>query len=252
MNKKSLMGIALAAVITLSSTSAIVLASQNTEKATKNVVKVASSNVSENKTGDMGELKASDIEELKTSDKKAIELAKSYLKKYMNVDMDEKMKQDNLRADVGRDKDASKVVYVFFDAVDQDKIGEEFEKNHMIYDDYAVMIYLKDGKVSSIYAADGIKSARKFNVDKQKVKAVAEKFLKDKGLYDGIATMDLIGDSHISKYGSEYGSASINCKDANGNEVYWVQIDLNTYSVIGLTERKEAKSEGLVLNVNAD
>lgn len=238
MNKKSLMGLALAAVITLSSTSAIVFASQNTEKGTTNVVKVASSNVSENKN--------SDIEALKTSDEKAIQLAKDYLKKYMNVDMDEKMKQDHLRADVGRDEAKSKVVFVYFDPIDAEKSYETFKKTNTIADDYKVMIYLKDGKVASVRAIDGVKLGLGLKCDKEKGKAVAEKFLKDKGLYDGIATIDLLE----SNYGDvkESGMACMICKDASGNEVSYVEIDLNNYSVIGFDDIKEGKSEGLLPN----
>lgn len=238
MNKKSLMGLALAAVITLSSTSAIVFASQNIEKATTNIVKVASSNVSESKN--------SDVEQLKTSDEKAIELAKDYLKKYMNVDMDEKMKKDHLRADVGRDEAKSKVVYVYFDPIDAENSYEIFKKTNTIFDDYKVMIYLKDGKVSSVRAADGVKLGLGLKCDKEKAKAATEKFLKDKGLSDGIATIDLFGES----YGDikEGGMVPMICKDANGNEAFYVDIDLNTYSVIGFDELKEAKSESLLPN----
>lgn len=238
MNKKSLMGLALAAVITLSSTSAIVFASQNTEKGTTNVVKIASSNVSENKN--------SDVEKLKTSDEKAIQLAKDYLKKYMNVDMDEKMKRDHLRADVGRDEAKSKVVYVYFDPIDAEKSYETFKKTNTISDDYKVMIYLKDGKVSSVRAIDGVKLGLGLKCDKEKAKAVTEKFLKDKGLSEGIATIDLLENN----YGDvkESGMKTMVCKDASGNEVSYVDIDLNTYSVVGFDELKEGKSEGLLPN----
>ncbi|PJI07896.1 MULTISPECIES: hypothetical protein [Clostridium] len=237
MNTRKLIGLTLTAVVIISSTFVINFEGKNTEKATKNVVKVASSNLSENSN--------SNVDELKTSDKKAIDLAKNYLKKYMNVDMDEKMKQDHLRADVGRDKDASKVVYVFFDPIDAEKSYETFNKTNTIYDDYNVMIYLKDGKVASIRALDGIKSTKGLKCDKEKAKAATEKFLKDKGIFDGIASIDLIGDSDAGK---EYGRVMMNCKDATGNEIFYVEVDLNTYSVVGFDEIKEGKSEGLMPN----
>lgn len=240
MNTRKLIGLTLTAVVIISSTFVINFEGKNTEKATKNVVKVASSNVSENGN--------SNIDELKTSDEKAIGLAKNYLKKYMNVDMDEKMKQDHLRADVGRDKDASKVVYVFFDPIDAEKSYETFKKTNTIYDDYKVMIYLKDGKVSSVRALDGVKLGLGLKCDKEKAKVVTEKFLKDKGLSDGIATIDLLENNYGDTDTKEGGRACMICKDANGNEVSYVDIDLNNYSVVGFDDIKEGKSEGLLPN----
>lgn len=238
MNKKSLMGLALVAVVTLTSTSVVAFASQNTEKGTTNVVKVASSNVSENKN--------SDVEALKTSDEKAIELAKDYLKKYMNVDMDEKMKQDHLSAHVCRDEAKSKVVFVCFQSIDPEKSYETFKKTNTIYHDYKVMIDLKDGKVSGVNAIDGVKLGQGLKCDKEKAKAVTEKFLKDKGLSDGIATIDLLE----SNYGDvkDIGMACMICKDASGNEAFYVNIDLNTYSVASFVDIKESKSEGFFPN----
>lgn len=82
MDKKSLMGLALAAVVTLSSTSVIAFASQNTEKSTRNVIKVETSNVKNISTNYKTKL-------INISDEEAIQIAKKAIKDNYGVDVDE-------------------------------------------------------------------------------------------------------------------------------------------------------------------
>lgn len=164
MNKKSLMGLALAAVVTLSSTSVIAFASQNTEKSTTNVVKVVSNKVNTDKSNVNAQNQ--DI----TNDK-AIQIAKKALKYYLGVDIETKIKTDGLKVTVDNYKYAKGPIMVAFDkGIDKYAAPEA-----------SVAISKNDGKATFV-AWRGDRENKEFPYDEAKVKQAAENYIKEKGL----------------------------------------------------------------------
>lgn len=173
MNKKSLMGLALAAVVTLSSTSVIVFASQNTEKSTRNVVKVASSNVKANKSGSEVDAQNKNI-----SDDQAIQIAKKALKDYLGVDIEAKIKTDGLKSTVNGSRD--RIMVSFQKGNDQKEMPEA-----------SVEIVKKDGKARLVIWRGNRENGenKEYSYDAAKVKQLAENYLKKMGLDKGIKSV---------------------------------------------------------------
>lgn len=170
MSKKSLIGLALAAVVTLSSTSVIVWASQNTEKSTRNVVKISSSNVKVNNSDS-----ESNVQNKNISNDQAIKIAKKALKNYLGVDIEAKIKSDGLKTTVNVCKDD--IMVAFEKSTDKYAVPEA-----------SVDILKKDGK-AIIVAWRGNRQHKEFSYDETKVKQSAEKYLKEKGLNKGIKSI---------------------------------------------------------------
>lgn len=246
MNKKSLMGVLLAAVVTLTSTSVMAAARQNTENATRNIVKLATAKVSQGESNKA----LLDVNGLKTSDEKAIEIAKSYINQYMGVNMDEKIQKDALQIHVFRNnyKNVPETVEVSFD-VDVTKLpkGQDItfdgkdingyvkKLTDSLYsrpmsERYDVAMYVSDGKVAWMNAIDGVTPMRNLEFNETKAKAAAESFLKKNGLFDKVATMELDDEKN------KVGIGAVTCKDANGNKICGVELYLKDYSVTNYSD----------------
>lgn len=171
MNKKSLMGIALAAVVTLSSTSVIAIASQRTEKSTKNVVKVAS-----NKVGTNVKDATTDTQNSNISSDKAVQITKKLFQDYFGVNIEKKIKKEGLKTKVSSLRNEIKVE--FKDSNNEKLIA--FAEISKI-----------DGKPIQMSAQYKMGTDQQ-PYDKTKVKQAAESLLKKIGIYNDVDTDSIV------------------------------------------------------------
>lgn len=199
MNKKKILGIVIAVMVTALSTSAIAFASQASSKATKDVVKVAAtktkdtakdasakSNISNGSTVNP----ASVDKFLDISNDKAIQTAKQTIKSMFGVDTDEagftEVQVDRPEDDFNKDSKVSAMkayhmlggnpsIYVEFVVPNSGVTG-------YVWNNAEVQISLLDGKVKAAkcYNKLDIRLNSKAQYDDNKIKTTAEQFLKDK------------------------------------------------------------------------
>lgn len=180
MNKIRLMGVALAAVVTLISMSFIAFASKNTENSTRNIVKVAASNVNNTSVNISNKL-------IDISDDQAIQIAKKAIINIYGVDVDKHgfTSMPILFRITDSDKEAYKLEGPTIDVAfsKPDEMQRVDKENHLLsFDDVRVEISLTDGKVKAASFIDGIDIKTEAKYDENKLKAAAEEFLKEKRL----------------------------------------------------------------------
>lgn len=225
MNRKSLMGMALAAVVTLSSTSIVAFAKTNAGART--ITKAAGSlKAKEYDT----KLKIDNLQAIKGTDDEAIQVGKEYIQKYMGVNIDEKIKQDGLESDVFRFTDGDDPTIQINFEPDFEKAAQQSNAN-LFSEQYGVMISLKDGTIYALNAWGNNIEMKQNDYDDEKAKAAAQAFFNKLGVGDGITAMTI--DTEKVKAGI----CGVVAKYSNGTSA---EIELSTkdytivnYSMIG-------------------
>lgn len=224
MNKKNLVGLALAGVITISSTSIVAFASESAGNSTRNVVKVANTKVEDTVANTSSKL-------MNISDQEAIEKAKKAIKTEFGVDVDAAGFTNVITplrvTDPTRDayKLEGPTISVGFWKPDGTQFGT---KKSDIFNDARVSISLVDGKVNAVSFVDGINKKAKVEYDENKLKGVAEEFLKEKGLRTDFKAIRNVGRSQyvpIASVAFDYG-------DGTGERVC---INLQNYKAYGFS-----------------
>lgn len=185
MSKKGIAAIAIAAIATITSTSLVSFASQNTATNVKDTVKVASTNTASTST--QTAVPAPKL--LDISDAQAIQMAKDAIKYYGDVDPDKIINEYSLVADVYRSQ--------------ADFGGNRPFIHVMFYNSNAQKIpYIIDAGISAVTGKiDGVNvntlDRGSFNnapVDYSKVREATLNFLKTKGFGTNYESMALGGD----------------------------------------------------------
>lgn len=218
MNRRGLIGITLALLLTISSTAIVAFASKNSASSTKNVVRVLSTS---DKRGSLSKGAAAKI---KTDTKKATKKDKLSKKSQSNKNVDNKkistnVTSENLKKDSKNNSSSnSKLLNItdekaieiakdaikYYTGVDMEKLinadglkADIIRNNDETYawgpdilvsfdndkhnDNIFASISTTDGKVYNVTAMVGSYSEKKINVNENKVKDAALTFLKDKG-----------------------------------------------------------------------
>lgn len=191
MNKKGLLGITIAAALTVASTATVAFAGQASADSTKNVIKITSDQKSTEKNAETASKgsnvkvtfdinssqKAAEnsskanVKLLDISDAKAIQMAEAAIKYYTGTDVEKVMARDGLKPYITR--------YNSQYAWGSD-ILVMFNGNSNTKDNIFASISAADGKIYNVTAMTD-RDYSKTNIDENKVKQAAAEFLNTKG-----------------------------------------------------------------------
>lgn len=261
MNKRGLIGVILAVLLTISSTAIVAFASKNSASATKNVVKVVSTS---DKRGSLSKGAATKV---KTSAKKVTKKDKlSKKNQNNNIVVNKKISADVTNGNLKKDSKSNsnllnitddKAIQIAKDAikyytgVDMEKLisadglkADIIRNNDEIYawgpdilvsfdndrhnDNIFASISTTDGKVYNVTAMVGGYSEKKINVNENKVKEAALTFLKDKDFGSDVKSITL-DDEKVS-----IGIIGAKCLYDDGTEIL-IEFNGEDNSVINFT-----------------
>lgn len=164
MNRRSLIGLAVAIIVILISTSVIVFASQSTEKSTRNSIELITSK--SNTTAQIQSI----------GNNKAVEIAKKALKHYLGINIEAKIKSDGLETKI----------YVS----NYDEIMVLFQKGNDANSELEASVTIsKETKKAKIVNWLGYRQNKEISYDEAQVKKAAENYIKDKGLNKNVKSI---------------------------------------------------------------
>lgn len=164
MNRRSLIGLAVAIIVILISTSVIVFASQSTEKSTRNSIELITSK--SNTTAQIQSI----------GNNKAVEIAKKALKHYLGVNIEAKIKSDGLETKIY--------------ASNYDEIMVLFQKGNDTNPELEASVTIsKETKKAKIVNWLGYRQNKEISYDEAQVKKAAENYIKDKGLNKNVKSI---------------------------------------------------------------
>lgn len=198
MNKKKILGIVTAIMVTALSTSAIAFASQASSSSTKDVVKMVATKTKDTSSGNTkanisngSTVNPASVDKfLDISNEQAIQTAKQAIKSMFGVDTDEARltKVEVYRPGDGSNKDSKiSAMKAYHMLGGNPSIYVEFvepnpESAEYVWNNAEVQISLLDGKVRAgkCYNKLDVRLNSKAQYDDNKLKTTAEQFLKDK------------------------------------------------------------------------
>lgn len=164
MNRRSLIGLAVAIIVILISTSVIVFASQSTEKSTRNSIELITSK--SNTTAQIQSI----------GNNKAVEIAKKALKHYLGINIEAKIKSDGLETKIY--------------ASNYDEIMVLFQKGNDANSELEASVTIsKETKKAKIVNWLGYRQNKEISYDEAQVKKAAENYIKDKGLNKNVKSI---------------------------------------------------------------
>lgn|GEM_PF-3636694 len=220
MNRRSLIGLAVAIIVILISTSVIVFASQSTEKSTRNSNSIELITSKSNTNAQIQSI----------GNNKAVEIAKKALKHYLGIDIEDKIKSDGLETKIY--------------ASDYDEIMVLFQKGNDINSQLEASVTIsKETKEAKIVNWLGYRQNKEISYDEAQVKKAAENYIKEKGLGKNLKNIT------ASNVENKYGRFTAYCNYKDGSSII-VEFNGKDYSPVLYSTATKLTTELQHINIS--